>query len=174
MARKQVRAKKQRSRGAKTVISEQSERHENGTKIRTYISVGVVTLAALLAYFLYGSKRAEENRMKIKSFMQTARAELLEQLERADILTRDEYEGLVLQFGRKYQKLKSISSNTFGSDTENYLPQMTEMGKHVAKIAVQGAARALARDVLKKVAGTSNRADEESAPRGTQNSAPPD
>lgn len=75
------------------------------------IGVGLTAaaVAATGAYFLYGSKHAEENRKKVHSWMLKAKAEVLEGLERAQSMTQKEYEDLVNTIGAAYAGLQEAS-----------------------------------------------------------------
>jgi flagellar basal body-associated protein FliL len=62
------------------------------------VSIGVGVTAALLsaagAYFLYGSKDAAKNRKTVKSWMLKAKAEVLEGIEKAQDLSKEDYEAM--------------------------------------------------------------------------------
>ena len=62
------------------------------------LTAAAVTAAG--AYFLYGSKKATQNRKKVKGWMLKAKGEVLETLEKAESITEDEYKALVETLGR--------------------------------------------------------------------------
>lgn len=64
-------------------------------KIEIGVGLTAAAVAAAGAYFLYGSKDAEKNRKAVKSWALKAKADVLEKLEDAKKMTRDEYEEVV-------------------------------------------------------------------------------
>lgn len=81
---------------------------------KTSVGIGVGVTAALLsaagAYFLYGSKDADKNRKKVKSWMLKAKAEVLEGIETAKDMTKEDYEKLVDTSVKAYSKIKTASA----------------------------------------------------------------
>lgn len=75
------------------------------------IGIGVGLTAAAVtaagAYFLYGSKDAAKNRKTVKSWMLKAKAEVLERLEDAKDMSKEEYEAMVDAVAGTYEKVKS-------------------------------------------------------------------
>ena len=67
------------------------------TGAKAGIGFGLTAAATAIAgaYFLYGSKKAAQNRKKVKSWTLKAKAEVLEGLEKAEQLTDVEYKNLV-------------------------------------------------------------------------------
>ena len=61
------------------------------------IGIGLTTAAvsAAGAFFLYGSDNAKKNRKAVKSWVLMAKAEVLEALEEAEHMTKEEYESVV-------------------------------------------------------------------------------
>ena len=85
-----------------------------GSVSKTSVGIGVGVTAALLsaagAYFLYGSKDAAKNRKSVKSWMLKAKAEVLDGIETAKDMTKEDYEKLVDTSVKTYSKLKSASA----------------------------------------------------------------
>jgi len=81
---------------------------------KTSVGIGVGVTAALLsaagAYFLYGSKDADKNRKKVKSWMLKAKAEVLEGIETAKDMSKEDYEKLVDTSVKAYSKIKTASA----------------------------------------------------------------
>jgi len=77
------------------------------------VSVGVGLTAAAVAaagtYFLYGSKSAAKNRKAVKSWVLKAKAEVLEKLEDAKEMSREEYEALIGSVAGAYAGVKNAS-----------------------------------------------------------------
>jgi len=80
---------------------------------KTTVGIGVGVTAALLsaagAYFLYGSKDADKNRKKVKSWMLKAKAEVLEGIETAKDMSKEDYDKLVDTSLKMYGKAKTAS-----------------------------------------------------------------
>ena len=75
------------------------------------VGAGLAALAvagAAGAYFLYG-KDAAKNRKQIKAWSVKAKGEILEKLEKAKILTEDNYHMIVDGALTKYAKMKNVA-----------------------------------------------------------------
>jgi len=72
------------------------------------LTAAAVTAAG--AYFLYGSKKATQNRKKVKGWMLKAKGEVLETLEKAESITEDEYKALVETASKAYGTVKSATA----------------------------------------------------------------
>ncbi len=114
------------------------------------VGIGVGVTAALLsaagAYFLYGSKNADKNRKKVKSWMLKAKAEVLEGIEAAENMSKEDYERLVDKSVKAYSKLKDASADelfAFGKEMKAHWKNLEKKGE--AKVAP-------AKKVVKKVA----------------------
>ena len=82
-----------------------------------------LTAAAVGAYYLYGSDDAKKHRAKVKSWMLKAKAEVLEGLEHAKHMTKEEYEELVARVAKGYKGAKNASARElidFGKDMHAY------------------------------------------------------
>lgn len=81
------------------------------------IGVGITAAVAAVAsgYFLYGSKNAAKNRKTVKSWALKAKAEVLEGIEKAQNMTKEEYEQLVDGVVKTYLEAKSASKNDLSS-----------------------------------------------------------
>lgn len=79
------------------------------------IGIGVGLTAAAVtaagAYFLYGSKNAAKNRKSVKSWVLKAKAEVLEKIEDAKEMTREEYESLIDTVANTYATLKNATKS---------------------------------------------------------------
>lgn len=67
----------------------------NQEKFSVGLGITTAVVTAVGTYFLYGSKNADKNRKKVKSWMLKAKAEVLEGIESARELSRYDYENLV-------------------------------------------------------------------------------
>lgn len=120
------------------------------------VGIGVGVTAALLsaagAYFLYGSKNADKNRKKVKSWMLKAKAEVLEGIEAAENMSKEDYERLVDKSVKTYSRLKDASA-------EELVAFGKEMKAHWKNLEKKGAAKvAPAKKVVKKVAKKATKA----------------
>jgi hypothetical protein len=97
------------------------------------IGVGLTTaaVAAASAYFLYGSKNAAKNRKAVKSWSLKAKAEVLERLEDAKQMTREEYEELVGSVAKAYTGIKNASR----ADIAEFTKEMKDHWKSIEKAA---------------------------------------
>jgi hypothetical protein len=106
------------------------------------VGIGVGVTAALLsaagAYFLYGSKNADKNRKKVKSWMLKAKAEVLEGIEAAENMSKEDYERLVDKSVKTYSKLKDASADellAFGKEMKAHWKNLEKKGMAKAKAA---------------------------------------
>jgi hypothetical protein len=97
------------------------------------IGVGLTAAAvtAVGAYFLYGSKNAAKNRKKVKGWMLMARGEVLEALERAKTMTREDYEELVDSVAGAYSSIENATK----SDISEFRREMKDHWKQIAACA---------------------------------------
>ena len=97
------------------------------------IGVGLTTaaVAAASAYFLYGSKNAAKNRKAVKSWSLKAKAEVLEKLEDAKEMTREEYEQLISAVAGAYSGIKNASR----ADISEFTKEMKDHWKSIEKAA---------------------------------------
>ena len=77
---------------------------------------------AAAGYFLYGPKGAQ-NRLKVRAWTLKAKAEVLEQFERAREITDDSYGAIVDKVTAKYAKAKTVGE-------EEAMKLNTELKKH--------------------------------------------
>jgi gas vesicle protein len=92
------------------------------------------------AYFLYG-KNGAKNRKAIKTWTLRAKADVLEQLEKAKELSQDSFNGVVDQISAKYEsKMKNVSAEdvmTFAKDLKKHWKdiksELTPKAKKVVK-----------------------------------------
>lgn len=79
------------------------------------------------AYFLYG-KNGAKNRKAIKSWTLRAKADVLEQLEKAKELSQDSFNGVVDQISEKYgAKVKGVSAE----DVMNFAKDLKKHWKDI-------------------------------------------
>ncbi len=99
------------------------------------ISVGVGLTAAAVAaastYFLYGSKSAAKNRKAVKSWMLKAKAEVLEKIEDAKEMSKEEYEELIGTVVGAYAGVKNASK----TELKSFKNEMIEHWKAIEKTA---------------------------------------
>jgi DNA-binding protein HU-beta len=120
------------------------------------IGVGLTAAAAAVAgaYFLYGSKNAAKNRKAVKSWTLKAKAEVLEKLEEAKNMSKEEYEELVDTVTAAYQGVKSASK----ADLSGFKKEMKEHWAGLAKVSAPkkpakkaAPAKKVAKKAVKKV-----------------------
>lgn len=123
-------------------------------KIEIGVGLTAAAVAAAGAYFLYGSKHADKNRKKVKSWMLKAKAEVLEKLEDAKEITKDEYETLIATAVASYAGLKNASKTDVGAFKKEMLEHWKEIEKSAAPIKqkVKKTVKKAAKKVSKKPA----------------------
>lgn len=134
---------------------------------RVGIGVGITAAAAAAAgaYFLYGSKNAKKNRKKVKSWMLKARAEALEALEKAEHMSKEEYEALIDRIGSAYAVAKDTTKMDiadFKKEMKTYWSSIERTAKDARKSAAK-ATRKSAKKVAKKVAKNTKKAVKKAA-----------
>jgi len=86
-------------------------------------------VAAAGTYFLYGAEKAKSNRKKVKSWMLKAKGEVLEQLEKMDIIDEKKYQAAVDKVAAKYRMLKNIDRK----EVEETVADMKRHWKNMTK-----------------------------------------
>jgi hypothetical protein len=129
----------------------------NNQKFAAGIGLTAAAVAAAGAYFLYGSKEAEKNRKTVKSWALKAKAEVLEQLEEAKKMSREEYEDLVQTVAGTYAGVKGATKkdlSEFASEMKEHwdvIEDMASSRKKDVKKSVKKVTKA-AKKAPKKVA----------------------
>lgn len=130
-------------------------------KVGIGVGLTAAAVAAAGAYFLYGSKDAVKNRKSVKSWMLKAKAEVLEKLEKAQEMSKEEYEALIDTIGTSYAAVKEVSKaevDTFKKEMKKHWAEIEKKGKKAApakvakKVATKKAApkKAVKKTVKKK------------------------
>lgn len=132
-----------------------SKQDNLSTAERVSIGVGITAAAAAAAgaYFLYGSKNAKQNRQKVKSWTLKAKAEALEALEKAEKMSKAEYEDLIDRIGAAYAVVKDASK----SDIATFKKEMKAYWNNIER-AARPAAKKAAKKVAKRAATTAKKA----------------
>lgn len=118
------------------------------------IGIGVGLTAAVAAaagsYFLYGSKNAAKNRKLVKSWTLKAKAEVLEALEQAKEMSKDEYDSLIATVAGAYAGVQNVSK----SELANFTKEMKEHWQNIEKTAApkKKAAKKAVKKAAKKAA----------------------
>lgn len=115
------------------------------------IGITAAAVAAAGAFFLYGSKNAARNRKTVKSWTLKAKAEVLEKIEQAKNMTKEEYDQLIDTVSNLYQNAK----NTSKVDLSTFKKEMKDHWQQIAKSAASGTktvkkAPAIAKKIVKK------------------------
>lgn len=117
-------------------------------KIGLGVGLTAAAVAAAGTFFLYGSKGASKNRKAVKSWALKAKAEVLEKLEQAKEMSKEEYENVIDTVGGVYADLKQASK----VDVSGFKKEMKEYWNKIEKTA------APKKKVVKKVAKTTSAA----------------
>ncbi len=122
------------------------------------VGIGVGLTAAVAAaagaYFLYGSKNAAKNRKTVKSWMLKAKAEVLEKIEAAQDMTKEEYEQLIDTVSSVYSGVKDASKTDLSAFKKEMKEHWHQIAKDAApkKAAVKKAVKKIVKKVVKPVA----------------------
>lgn len=100
-------------------------------KIGLGVGLTAAAVAAAGTYFLYGSKGASKNRKAVKSWALKAKAEVLEKLETAKEMSKEEYEQLIDTVGGVYSQVKEASK----VDIVGFKKEMKEYWNKIEKTA---------------------------------------
>lgn len=125
-------------------------------KVEIGVGLTAAAVAAAGAYFLYGSKNAAKNRKTVKSWALKAKAEVLEKLEEAKHMSKEEYEELVNSVAGAYVGIKNASKSdikTFQAEMKDYWKSIEKIAmpkKKAAKKAVKKAVKKATKKVAKK------------------------
>lgn len=100
-------------------------------KIGFGVGLTAAAVAAAGTFFLYGSKGASKHRKAVKSWALKAKAEVLEKLEDAKKMNREEYEELIGTVARAYTTAKTASKK----DIVEFSKEMKDHWKLIEKAA---------------------------------------
>ena len=106
----------------------------SGAKVAVGVGVGLAAVAAAAAgaYFLYG-KNGAKNRKAVKSWMLKAKAEALEQLEKAKDMSEKSYHEIVDKVHKKYSAIKNIDPKEVKELVGELKGHWVEIKKHLDK-----------------------------------------
>ena len=143
----------------------------NNQKIAAGVGLTAAAVAAAGAYFLYGSKDADKNRKTVKSWGLKAKAEVLERMEDAKKMTREEYEDMVHAVAETYAGVKGATKKDLGEfaaemkehwdviedlasnkkkDVNKAVKKVTKSAQKTAKKVPKKAAKKVAKKTTKK------------------------
>lgn len=125
----------------------------NAQKLGIGVGLTTAAVAAVGAYFLYGSKDAPQNRKKVKSWALKAKGEVLEALEKAEKITEEEFSTLVDGVAKTYgavQKLSKKEMSEFKKEMADNWQDLVKSG--VAKVFTSGVVAATKKAPAKKAA----------------------
>ena len=108
-------------------------------KVGIGVGLTATALAAVGGYFFYGSKDAAKNRRMAKSWMLKAKAEVLEGLEGAKHMTKEEYEELVAKVVKGYKTAKKASP----AELIDFAKDMHAHWKEIEKAGVKRAGKTM-------------------------------
>ena len=121
---------------------------ELSTSQQVGIGVGLTAaaVAAAGAYFLYGSDDANKNRKIVKSWMLKAKAEVLEHLEDAKKMSREEFEQVVAGVATTYTGAKAASKK----DITGFASEMMQHWDKLEDVVMKKKKKAPTKKVSKK------------------------
>lgn len=134
-------------------------------KVTLGVGLTAAAVAAASTYFLYGSKNAPKNRKAVKSWILKAKGEVLEALEKAEDMTKAEYEALIEMIAGAYGAVQGASKNEiaeFKKEMKSHWDKIQKSG--VVKKAVNAVTPAKKAAPAKKTAAKKVPAQAASAP----------
>jgi len=120
-------------------------------KIAAGVGLTAAAVAAAGAYFLYGSKDADKNRKAVKSWALKAKGEVLEKMEDAKKMTKDEYEDMVHAVAGTYAGVKGATKKDlveFASEMKEHWDVIEDMASKKKK-DVKKSVKKVTKDVKK-------------------------
>lgn len=125
----------------------------NAQKLGIGVGLTTAAVAAVGAYFLYGSKNATNNRKKVKSWGLKAKGEVLGVLEKAEKITEGEFKDLVDKVARSYEKVEKLSKRELSEFKNEMADNWQDLVKSgVAKVFHNTAAPAAPKKAVAKKA----------------------
>jgi len=126
-------------------------------KIAAGVGLTAAAVAAAGAYFLYGSKDADQNRKAVKSWGLKAKAEVLERMEDAKKMSREEYEDMVHAVAGTYAGVKGASKkelSEFAAEMKEHWDVIEDLATKQKKAATKSAktAKKAVKKTVKKAA----------------------
>lgn len=152
-------------------VSNRARNMSTAQKVGVGIGLTAAAAAAAGAYFLYGSKNAATNRQKVRSWMLKAKAEALEQLEKAENMTKEEYMLMIDSIAGVYGKLKDTTKSdidAFKREMRAHWPNI----ESVAKSAMKSAGKAGAATAAKEGARAAKKAAKKSPAKKAAKKSP--
>jgi len=116
------------------------------------VGVGLTAAAAALAgaYFLYGSKNAAKNRKVVKSWALKAKADVLEVMEKAESMTKEEFEKVVATVGTGYVAAKQMTQGDFSAFQKEMMTHWKDLTKKLSPKPKKAVKKIAKKSVVKK------------------------
>lgn len=153
----------------------------NAQKLGIGVGLTTAAVAAVGAYFLYGSKDAAKNRKKVKSWALKAKGEVLEALENAEKITEAEFKQLVEGVAATYAKGQNLSKRELAEFKSEMSENWKELvgsgvakvfGETVAVVAKKAAKKAPAKKAVAKKTPAKKAPAKKAAPKKAAKKAP--
>jgi len=132
------------SKKSKKTTKKVTVKLDTSQKVAAGVALTAAAVAAAGVYFLHGSPQAKQNRKKVKSWMLKAKAEVLEQLEKADEMTQSQFDDIIMQVSKAYSKVQDATGTDiadFKREMKAYWPKIAKEGKVItATVATMASA----------------------------------
>lgn len=138
------------------MTQKKSEHAKKGSAEVIGFGLTAAAAAAAGAYFLYGSKKASQNRKKVKSWALKAKAEVLEGIEKAQELTEDDYKKLVETATSAFGTVKNATKGEVADFKKEMLTHWNDLQK--SKVLKKIIVPVVARKIAKKAAAPKKKA----------------
>lgn len=130
-------------------------------KVGIGFGLTAAAVSAASAYFLYGSKKAPQNRKKVKGWVLKAKGDVLEALEKAEAITADEYKALVETASGLYGTVKHATAG----EVKDFKKEMGAHWEQLQKNKALKSVVAKAKKVVTKKAPAKKAAAKKAAPK---------
>ncbi len=124
------------------------KKEQKGAKIAGI--VGITAAAALAGYLIYDNKGTKAKYNKVKTWVKTAKTDLLKKVKTLKELDREMYNEAVDQIMTKYQQVKGIASPEVKAAIKDLKGYWSTIKEHVSKQQKQTRAKSTKRPAAKK------------------------
>jgi hypothetical protein len=112
---------------------------KNKNKIAIGASIAAATAGIAGAYYFYGSDKGPKRRKKLKSWMVSMEAEVVNKLNEVKEINREAYDAVVLAVAKKYKQLKDVDPQEVIDFASRMRSHWKDIKKDIEKTARQTA-----------------------------------
>lgn len=112
----------------------------NNKALKVGLGIAAVSAMALGTYMLTG-KHGAKNRKVVKGWMLKAKGEVLEQIEKAKVVSLDAYDAAVKTVADKYSKMSGVTP----ADIKSFIDELKKSGQAIVKSGKRTAKKTVAK-----------------------------